>query len=116
MSRIHEALKRAAQERSTQLVAGLEAQVVGVAGEIRRSVTETSNVAGPAAPFQMVAAGSPTVPLSYKALVMRCARPEWRLDPPQPVCRRAGLGRGGAVRVKRPRCCLHPFGRGPTVV
>src|SRR5260370_42631667 len=79
MSRIHEALKRAAQERSTQLAAGLEAQVAEVAGDIQRSVTRASNVARPAAPSRIVAAGSPAVPLSYEELIMRCNRPEWRL-------------------------------------
>ncbi len=106
MSRIHEALKRAAQERSTQLAAGLEAQVVEVAGEIRRSVTEASNVAGAAAPSPAVAAKK-AFPLSYEELVMRCNHPEWRLDAVNSVFQNPKLGQGVSERFRTLRSRLY---------
>jgi len=107
MSRIYEALKRAAQKRSTQLAAGLEAQVAEVAGDIQRSVTRASNVARPAAPSRIVAAGSPAVPLSYEELIMRCNRPEWRLDALNSVFQNPKLGQGVSERFRTLRSRLY---------
>src|SRR5260370_38195421 len=98
MSRIHEALNRAAQERSTQLAVGLEAQVAEVAGEIRRSVTGAYNVAGPAAPSRVVAAGSQPAPAAYEELCMQRTHPEWRLDALQPQFHNPQLRRAIASR------------------
>ncbi len=81
MSRIHEALKKAAEERSTQLAAGLEAGVGEEAGETRRLVTGASEVGLPVIPPRIVPGGHQAMPLRYEELVMRCAHPEWRLDP-----------------------------------
>src|SRR6266852_1321135 len=77
MSRIHEALKRDAQERSTQVAAGWAAPIAEVAGEIRRSDMATTIVNVPAAPSPAVAADKKAVPLRYEELVMRCSHPEW---------------------------------------
>src|SRR6266849_7299278 len=107
MSRIHEALKRAAQERSAQLAAGLEAQVAEVAGEIRRSVTGASNVAGPPAPSRNVAARSRAVPLSHEELVMRCTHPEWRLDALNSVFQNPKIGQGISERFRTLRSRLY---------
>ncbi len=115
MSRIHEALKRAAQERSTQLAAGLEAQVAEVAGEIRRSVTGASNVAGPAAPSRIVAAGSQAVPSSYEELVMRCTHPEWRLDALNSVFQNPKIGQGISERFRTLRSRLYQIGGARTL-
>jgi capsular exopolysaccharide synthesis family protein len=81
MSRIHEALKKAAEERSTQLAAGLVAGVGETAEETRHSVTGTSEVGLPVIPTRLVPGGHQAMPLRYEELVMRCAHPEWRLDP-----------------------------------
>jgi capsular exopolysaccharide synthesis family protein len=91
MSRIHEALKRAAQERSTQLAAGLEAQVAEVAGESRRPNTVAS-VAGSATPSRVVAATSKVVAPGYEELIVRCCHPEWRLDPLKSVFQNPKIG------------------------
>lgn len=107
MSRIHEALKKAAQERSAQLAAGLEAGVAEVAGEIRRSVPQESHVVRPAAPSRVVAAGNRTVPLRYEELVKRCAHPEWRLDPLNNVFQNAKTGYGGSERFRTLRSRLY---------
>jgi protein-tyrosine kinase len=107
MSRIHEALKRAAQERSTRPAAGLEADVAEVAGEIRRSVTEVSEVAGFAVPSRVIAAGHQAIPLRYEDLVKRCAHPEWRLDPLNSVFQNPEIGHSVAERFRTLRSRLH---------
>src|SRR5260370_9536157 len=48
MSRIHEALKKAAEERSAQLAAGLETGVAEVTGELRRTIPQGPRIAQPA--------------------------------------------------------------------
>jgi protein-tyrosine kinase len=111
MSRIHEALKRAAQERSTQLASGSEAGVAEVAGEIRRSVMEVSEiaapVAAPVAPSRAVAVVHPDIPLRYEDLVARCAHPEWRLDPLNSVFQNAKAGHGVSERFRTLRSRLY---------
>src|SRR5258708_1321490 len=107
MSRIHEALKKAAQERSTQLAAGLEADVAEVAGEIRRSVTRVSEGAGLAARSRVIAAGHPAVPLRYEELVKRCAHPEWRVDPLNSVFQNPKIGHSVAERFRTLRSRLY---------
>ena len=107
MSRIHEALKRAAQERSTRPAAGLEADVAEVAREIRRSVTEVSEVAGFAVSSGVIAAGHQAIPLRYEDLVKRCAHPEWRLDPLNSVFQNPKIGHSVAERFRTLRSRLH---------
>ncbi len=109
MSRIHEALKKAAEERSTQLAAGLVAGVGETAEETRHSVTGTSEVGLPVIPTRLVPGGHQAMPLRYEELVMRCAHPEWRLDP----LRREKLCRvkRSAVDCTAARLASSPFGR-----
>jgi len=107
MSRIHEALKKAAQERSAQLGAGLEGSVAQVAGEIRRSVGGESEVVPPAAPSRVTLAGNPAVPLQYEELVRRCAHPEWKLDPFNNVFQNSKAGGGGSERFRTLRSRLY---------
>ena len=107
MSRIHEALKRAAQERSTRPAAGLESDVAEVGGEIRRSVTEVSEVAGFAVPSRVIAADHQAIPLRYEDLVKRCAHPEWRLDPLNSVFQNPKIGHRVAERFRTLRSRLH---------
>ncbi|HVS88301.1 MAG TPA: CpsD/CapB family tyrosine-protein kinase [Candidatus Acidoferrum sp.] len=107
MSRIHEALKIAAQERSMQLAAGLEACVAEVTGEIRRPITGEPDVARPAGPPQVIADSNQGVPLRYEELVKRCAHPEWRLDPLNSVFQNSKTGQGGSERFRTLRSRLY---------
>jgi len=107
MSRIHEALKRAAQERATQVAVGLEAQVAEVAGEIRRSDPAACIVNVPATPSPAVAAAKKAVPLSYEELVMRCGHPEWRPDPLSSVFQNPKIGQGVSERFRTLRSRLY---------
>ncbi len=108
MSRIHEALKRAAQERSTQLAAaGLEAQVAEIAGESRRPTTTVASVAGPATPSRVVAGASKFVASGYEELIVRCCHPEWRLDPLNSVFQNPKVGQGVSERFRALRSRLY---------
>src|SRR6266849_662678 len=107
MSRIHEALKRAAQERSTQVAAGWAAPIAEVAGEIRRSDMATTIVNVPAAPSPAVAADKKAVPLRYEELVMRCSHPEWCPDPLKSVFQNPKIGQGVSERFRTLRSRLY---------
>jgi protein-tyrosine kinase len=107
MSRIHEALKRAAHERSTQVAAGLEAQIAEVAGEIRPSGAAAINLAAPTAPVAVVAGAKKAVSLGYEELVMRCAHPEWRLDALNSVFQNPKIGLRASERFRALRTRLY---------
>src|SRR5215470_17680004 len=90
MSRIHEALKKAAQERSAKLGTGdAEAGFVELAEAPRAPLPsrEAEEVAGPpmmpptaqSAPLARVA--DDLSYLRYDELVQRCCRPYWKIDP-----------------------------------
>jgi protein-tyrosine kinase len=115
MSRIHEALKKAVQERSAQIAAGLEAEVAEVAGEIRRSVSQESGVAWSVAPSLLSAAGNQTVPLRYEELVKRCAHPEWQLNPLSSVFQNLKTGNSGLERFRTLRSRLHQIAAARTL-
>ena len=106
MSRIHEALKKAAQEKSTELATGLEPRVGEIADEIWRSVTGEPDVARSAAPSRVIAAGNQAVLLRYEELVKRCAHPEWRLDPLNSVFQNPNKGHTGSERFRTLRSRL----------
>jgi capsular exopolysaccharide synthesis family protein len=77
MSRIHEALKKAAQERSLQLSASAEPSFLEVADVPRAAV--------PLREFDEPALRTPVptetlAPASYRDLIERCASPKWRID------------------------------------
>jgi capsular exopolysaccharide synthesis family protein len=107
MSRIHEALKRAEQERSAQLAAGPEAVVAEVAVEIRHPQAEKSSIAGPATPSPTVAPVKKAVPSSYEELVLCCAHPQWRLDPHTNVFQDSKIRQGAAERFRTLRSRLY---------
>jgi protein-tyrosine kinase len=77
MSRIHEALKKAAQERSLQLSTSAEPSFLEVADVPRAAV--------PLREFDEPALRTPVptetlAPASYRDLIERCASPKWRID------------------------------------
>jgi capsular exopolysaccharide synthesis family protein len=105
MSRIHEALKKAAQERSSQLSAGVAPDLVGIAADVNRSVVSATTV-----PETMVGdiRDSEAIPfLRFEDLVKRCAHPKWHLDPRMSVFHGADTGRIGAERFRTLRSRLY---------
>ena len=107
MSRIHEALKKAAQERSTQPAAGLEAGVRESTGETRSAVTRASELGLPVIPPRIVTASHQAMPLRYEELVLRCAHPEWRLDPLKSVFQDSIMGHAASERFRTLRSRLY---------
>jgi capsular exopolysaccharide synthesis family protein len=109
MSRIHEALKKAAQERVTQLDSALEAGVaeIAAAAEIRRPVITEVTVAPLAGHGRVTAGGSQSVSSQYEDLVRRCAHPEWRLDPFTSFFQNAETGSSGSERFRTLRSRLY---------
>src|SRR5260221_11304864 len=78
MSRIHEALKKAAQERGTQLNPTLEAGVGEIAVEIPRPVITGPNIARLPGPGRATVGTAQTVMAKTTELVSRCAQPDSR--------------------------------------
>ena len=109
MSRIHEALKKAAQDRATQTPTAVTADLVDGAAEINRhieppvEVLRTENM--------RVAMADPRFKesrlLSYEELVKRCTHPQWTLDARNSVFVGADSDRIGAERFRTLRSRLY---------
>jgi capsular exopolysaccharide synthesis family protein len=107
MSRIHEALKKAAQERGTQLDPILEAGVGEIAVEIPRPVITGPNTAPLPGPGRATVGSGQNVLAKYEELVRRCAQPEWRLDPFSSFFQSAETRSGGSERFRTLRSRLY---------
>ena len=105
MSRIHEALKKAAQERSAQLAAGGEPTFLEVADSPSLALPIREVMAKPqAAPIE-----SPGY-LRYQDLIKKCASPIWRIDPRMSVFEGGDDGHIGAERFRTLRSRLYQLG------
>jgi protein-tyrosine kinase len=109
MSRIHEALKKAAQERAEQRIAGVEVGVAEVVLEVANSVTAEPKVEQPTMSLRAAVAAQ-DAPFHYEELLKRCAKPEWQLDPLQSVFLNANPGEGGPERFRSLRSRLYSIG------
>jgi len=78
MSRIHEALKKASQEKASQAAAGTVLDLEDVASHFVSPSDVTRQVVTPAARNAPTSAGSSL--LSFDDLLKRCAHPNWQLD------------------------------------
>jgi protein-tyrosine kinase len=104
MSRIHEALKKAAQERSSQLAASGEPSFLEVADAPRMSV-----------PLRELEGPAPRTPdlleppgfLRYEDLIKRCNPARWRIDPRTSVFEGADEANAGAERFRTLRSRLY---------
>src|SRR5258705_11705147 len=96
MSRIHEALKKAAQERSAQLAAGTAPSFLEVAGGPRRAVP-LRGLDEPTSPEPSPAKGASF--LRYEDLIKGWATPKWKTDARMSVIEGGEGGHGGAERV-----------------
>ena len=108
MSRIHEALKKAAQERSSQLAAGAEPTFLEVADSPSlalplRDAIQESQVPYPA-PIE-----SPGC-YRYEDLIKKCALPVWRIDPRTSVFEGGDDAHIGAERFRTLRSRLYQLG------
>jgi protein-tyrosine kinase len=105
MSRIHEALKKAAQERSSQIATGVQPDLADVGAEVHRStVAETHTAERIASSIR----GSDGVPyLRFEDLVKGCAHPKWKLDPRMIAFQSVKNGGLGAERFRTLRSRLY---------
>jgi protein-tyrosine kinase len=105
MSRIHEALKKAAQERSAQLAAEIVPDLARVAAEVQRPVLMTSQLSEPT-PRGVRASEVPSNP-RFDELARRSSHPKWQLDPQMNVFQKTASGRIGAERFRTLRSRLY---------
>jgi protein-tyrosine kinase len=109
MSRIHEALKKAAQDRATQTPTAVTADLVDGAAEINRHIepakdpirAERLRLEAPDPRFKDARV------LSYEELVKRCSHPKWTLDARNSVFVGADSDRVGAERFRTLRSRLY---------
>jgi len=78
MSRIHEALKKAAQERSSRLSSGTSTDFVDLTTDVVRTTVPLEDRAAPL-PDDLPPRGDSS--LRFEELVKKCAHPKWQLDP-----------------------------------
>jgi len=105
MSRIHEALKKAAQERSSQVAAGTLPDLADVAPGFESPSAFITQVGEPAARTARTSQGSSF--LSFDDLLKRCAHPSWHLDPRMNVFLKPHNGRIGGERFRTLRSRLY---------
>lgn len=78
MSRIHEALKKAAQERSARLSAGTSPDLIDVATDVRRSTVPVEERGAP--PLVDLPPKRDSSFLTFEELVQNCTQLQWQLD------------------------------------
>src|SRR5229473_5032824 len=91
MSRIHEALKRAAQERSSQVAASTVPDLADVAAGFESPSGDKTQAGELNARSARISEGSSF--LSFDDLLKRCAHPNWHLDPQMNILLKTDNGR-----------------------
>jgi protein-tyrosine kinase len=104
MSRIHEALKKAAQERSAQIAAGAAPSFLEVA-DAPRTAVPLRELDEPTVPMRIPAEG-PSF-LRYEDLIKSCASPKWKTDARMNVFEGGDDGHVGAERFRTLRSRLY---------
>lgn len=107
MSRIHEALKKAAEERAAQLTTGVEAGVEEATAELKLPVILEPEMVRPTPSPRVTSPGKQDARFSYEELVKQCAHQEWRLDPVNCVFLNSKRGEGGPERFRTLRSRLY---------
>jgi len=105
MSRIHEALKKAASERSAQLAGKPASELVELAGAnlVETAVPEHAAASSRAA---LVEAGAPGK-TAFEKLIGKCRRTEWKIDPRFSVFAGENIFPHGAEKFRTLRSRLH---------
>lgn len=119
MSRIHEALKKAAEERAAKVATEVEVPLVEIPSEPklpampRPEVTVALPVASPApaavpkAPPRVPTGTAATPGFNYEELAKRCVQAEWHVDPLNSVFLNSRPGEGGPERFRTLRSRLY---------
>jgi len=106
MSRIHEALKKAAEERAAQLAAGSEANLAEVPSELEL-LTLGPEFTRPAISTQDTAGGNGNTVLCFEEFAKRCAKLEWQNDPHNSAFTKSRAGQEGPERFRTLRSRLY---------
>jgi protein-tyrosine kinase len=117
MSRIHEALKKAAEERAAKAATEVEAGFAEIPSEsklpsmLRSEVKVALPIAPPAAPPKasprIVTGVAVTPGFSYEELLKRGVQAQWQLDPSNSVFLNSKPGEGGPERFRTLRSRLY---------
>ncbi len=105
MSRIHEALKRAAQERSSRLSSGTSPDFVDVSTDVSRTTVPAEVRTLPLVGDLAAEQKSPFP--CFEELAEKCARPQWQLDPRTSVFLGADSSQAGAEHFRTLRSRLY---------
>src|SRR5215472_12128871 len=106
MSRIHEALKKAAEERAALLAAGSEASLAEVPSELEL-LTPGSELTRPAVSTRDTASGNENTVLCFEELGKRCVKLEWQIDPHNSAFTNSRAGQEGLERFRTLRSRLY---------
>jgi hypothetical protein len=98
MSRIHEALKKAAQERSSHVAAGTVPDVADVAAGFESPSGDRMQVTELTVRSTRTSEGSSF--LGFDGLLQRCGHPKWHLDSRMNVFLKTDEGRIGRERFR----------------
>jgi len=104
MSRIHEALKKAASERNAQNPSGSASELVDLAGELVAERETSSTVRG-AGRNGLGVGAAPSTP--FEELLRKCQRTEWKIDPRFSVFANETRDRSGAEKFRTLRSRLY---------
>ena len=108
MSRIHEALKKAAEERAAAVLqTGVEAHAAEAVAEPKAPATLEPEIFGVAPRIRKTTPGRQDQAFCFEELVKRCVQPEWRLDPVSSVFLNWKPGEGGPERFRTLRSRLY---------
>ncbi|HEY4978724.1 MAG TPA: CpsD/CapB family tyrosine-protein kinase [Candidatus Acidoferrum sp.] len=106
MSRIHEALKKAAEEKSSRLSSTASADIVDVANDVARTTASFPSAALLPQIPGLPADGSQPL-LRFEELVKKCAHPKWQLDSRTSVFHGEDNDKTGAERFRTLRSRLY---------
>jgi len=107
MSRIHEALKKAAEERATQLGAAVDNSLADIfPSEPKRPASLGPGIASPTL-LPRATSSNTKASFCYEEMSKRCKPQEWRLDPVSSVFLNAKPGERGPERFRTLRSRLY---------
>lgn len=106
MSRIHEALKRAAEERAAQLAAGSEANLAEVPTELEL-LMRGPEFTRSAVSIRGTASGNENAILCFEELGKRCVKLKWQIDAHNSVFMNSRPGQEGPERFRTLRSRLY---------
>src|SRR5450755_3519740 len=106
MSRIHEALKKAAEERSSRLATDGATNFADVASDLTRTTVAERELGSPELRTAVRKVTDPSR-LQFDELIQRCVQANWKIDPRNSVFHGADTKKVGAERFRTLRSRLY---------